>query len=299
VIRSHFARPVATILPILLGLASCASTTESSASVRKVDDLLTNIETVQVDVTVAKEKAHGALAALTNLVSPNFTGDAAKAYASLKQSIDDSEKQTLELRRSLPVMSDSAESVFRRWSADLEAFGNTRMRQRSQERLDETRNRYQTLLTSTQSALISFDSFNADLKDQALFLGSDLNASAIAAITPDVRVLHQQVGDLDKRADNCANAAKAYVESAALYGQVEVSPTAQPEQQAAAPETDKPKTQFTKRRTSTLKPHPLPPAPRETAPPGTFGSGPQPSGTPQGGTNEPVTIDGSPQQPQR
>jgi hypothetical protein len=158
-------------------------------------------------------------------------------------------------------------------------------------------------LTSTQSALISFDSFNADLKDQALFLGSDLNASAIAAITPDVRVLHQQVIDLDKRADACASAAKAYVESAALYGQVEVTPTttatATPDQQATAQDGDKPKTQFAHRRTSTLKPHPLPPAQRETAPPGTFGSGPQPSGTPQSGTSDPVTIDGTPQQPQR
>ncbi len=135
-IRSTFARSFAPILPMMLGFAACASTTEESASVRRVDDLLSNIETVQVDVTVAKEKAHSALAALTNLVSPNFTGEAAKAYATLKTSIDDSEKQTLELRRSLPTMSDSAESVFRRWTSDLEAFGNTRMRQRSQERLD-------------------------------------------------------------------------------------------------------------------------------------------------------------------
>jgi hypothetical protein len=278
VIRSTFARPVATILPILLGLAACASTTEQSASIRKVDDLLTSIETVQVDVTVAKEKAHTALASLTTLVSPNFTGDAAKAYATLKQGIEDSEKQTLELRRSLAPMSDAAESVFQRWSSDLEAFGNARMRQRSQERFDETRNRYQALLTSSQSSLLSFDSFNADLRDQALFLGSDLNASAIAAITPDVRVLHQQVVDLDKRADACAAAARAYVESAALYGQVEAAGTTTTEAQPAPTETDKPKTQFTKRRTTTLKPRPLPPAPRETS---------------TDGTSEPVTIDGA------
>jgi DUF2959 family protein len=272
VIRSHFARPVAVILPVLLGLAACASTTEQAASVRQVDDLLTNIESVQVDVTMAKDKAHAALQQLTTLVSPKFTGDATKAYAALKEGIKASEEQSLHLRRSVEPMASSAESVFQRWASDLEAFGNTRMRQRSQARLDETRARYQTLLTSSQSALLSFDSFNADLKDQALFLGSDLNASAIAAITPDVRVLHQQVQDLDARADACANAARAYIESAALYGQVEtVNTTEVPQGQmnntaSNQASTDKPKTQFTKRRTSTLKPHALPPAPRPAEP---------------------------------
>ena len=250
-IRSHFARSVAIILPVVLGLGACASSTEQSASVRKVDDLLTNIERVQVDVTMAKEQARAALQQLSALISPKFAGDAAKAYATLREGIEQSERQTLELRRSLPRMSDAAEGVFRRWASDLEAFGNTRMRQRSQARLDETRGRYQSLLTSTQSALLSFDSFNADLRDQALFLGSDLNASAIAAITPDVRVLHQQIKDLDARADACASAARSYVEAAALYGQVEGPTTT--EVQPAAPQNDKVKTQFTRRRTSTLK----------------------------------------------
>jgi hypothetical protein len=258
VICSQFARPVAIILPILLGLASCASSTEQSASVRKVDDLLTNIERVQVDVTMAKEKAHTALQKLSMLVSPKFAGDAAKTYAEVRDSIKQSEQQSAELRRSLSPMSDTAESVFRRWATDLEAFGNTRMRQRSQARLDETRARYQNLLMSTQSALLSFDAFNADLKDQALFLGSDLNASAIAAITPDVRVLHQQVKDLDARADACATAARAYVESAALYGQIEGGTTT--EVQPANQTAEKPKTQFSRRRSSTLKPAAQPPA---------------------------------------
>jgi hypothetical protein len=278
----------------LLGLAACASTTEQAASVRQVDDLLTNIEAVQVDVTLAKDKAHAALQHLTTLVSPKFTGDATKAYEMLVVGITESEEQTLALRNSVEPMAEAAESVFSRWAADLEAFGNTRMRQRSQSRLDETRNRYHTLLTSSQSALLSFDSFNADMRDQALFLGSDLNASAIAAITPDVRILHQQVQDLDARAEACANAARAYVESAALYGQVEaVTTDVQPGQgnggnNSAA--NDKPKTQFTKKRASTLKPQAQVPASRPAVEVVT-----PPEQTPEGTTtdpNAPVNIPG-------
>jgi hypothetical protein len=278
--RRNFARPVAIILPLLLGLAACASTSEQSASVRQVDDLLASIERVQVDVTVAKERAHGALRDLTALLAPGFTGDAAKAYAGVRASIEQSEKQTQALHSSLTPMTEAAESVFRRWATDLEAFGNTRMRQRSQTRLDETRARYQTLLNSTQSALISFDSFNADLRDQALFLGSDLNAASIAAILPDVRELHKQATELDGRADLCASAARAYVESAALHGQVEMVGTTEGQPATPATEGDKPKTQFSKRRSTTLKPHAQPSTPHPADEPGTSGESTQPAQEP-------------------
>jgi ElaB/YqjD/DUF883 family membrane-anchored ribosome-binding protein len=278
VIRIHLARPVAIILPtmaVLFGLAACASTSEQAASVRRVDDLLSSIERVQVDVAVAKDKAHGALHALTQLVAPGFTGDAAKSYAGLRADIEESEKQTQALHRSLTPMSDAAESVFQRWTADLESFGNTRMRQRSQTRLDETRARYQGLLTSTQSALLSFDAFNADLRDQALFLGSDLNAAAIASILPDLRTLHEQAKELDARADACAAAARTYVESAALHGQIETATTSEAQPTS---DTDKPKTQFAKRRSSTLKPHALPQHPADET--GTPDDATQPAQTP-------------------
>lgn len=252
--RSNFVTSVAIVLPTLLGIAACASTTQQAQSVQNVDDLLTRIESVQVDATVAKDKAHAALTELTTLVSPGFAGDPAKTFASVKESITASQAQTLQLRRSLGPMVESAESVFHRWTSDLEAFGNTRMRQRSQGRLDETRGRYQAVLTAAQSALITLEAFNADMGDQALFLGNDLNAAAVASLVPDVRTLHEQVRELDGRVEVCSTAARTYVESAALYGQVEAVATEEP---AAEVQAEKPtKTQFVKHRTSTLKPRP-------------------------------------------
>jgi len=286
VIRSNLATTVAIVLPTLFGLAGCATTTEQAQSVQNVDGLLTQIERVHVDATVAKEKAHTALTQLSTLVSPNFAGDATKAYAALKDSIDASEDQTGALRRAVGPMVESAEGVFRRWTSDLEGFGNSRMRQRSQARLDETRGRYQSVLTATQSLLISFDSFNADLKDTALFLGNDLNAAAVTAIHPDVRALHEQIRELDGRVEVVANAARTYVESSALYGQVEATPVDNAnEPQVERTTTTTTKAPTPKRRSSTLKPRPAPvtePAPAETQPIPTLESTPQ---------NAPVSTD--------
>ncbi len=219
--RFHFAASVAIVVPAVLAFSSCASTTKQAQSVQEVDDLLTRVERVQVEATVSRDKAREALQNLTVLVAPNFAGDATKAFATLQQSIESSEKETLEFRRAITPMAQSAESVFGRWTADLESFGNTRMRQRSQTRLDETRARYQTVLTTAQAVLVTLESFNADLNDQALFLASDLNASAVQAIHPEVRELHERAKELDGRVETCSAASRNYVESAALYGQVE------------------------------------------------------------------------------
>lgn len=297
-IRSNLATSFAVALPVLLGVASCASTTEQAQSVQNVDGLLTQIERVHVDATVAKEKAHAALTQISTLVSPNFAGDATKAYAALKIAIKASEEQTQTLRRDLGPLTESADEVFHRWTQDLESFGNSRIRQRSQSRLDETRGRYQTLLTSTQSLLISFESFNADLKDTALFLGSDLNAAAVTAIHPDVRALHEQIREVDGRVEVVATAARTYVEASALYGQVEATTettgTANGEKTSneattVAPTTDKTsKAPTPKRRSSTLKPRP---APAPEAQPANDGTGS--TTTPQ---NTPATTDGVPPQ---
>ncbi|MFN0009629.1 MAG: DUF2959 family protein [Planctomycetota bacterium] len=255
-------------------LAACVGTTEKAASVQRVDDLLAHVESVQVDAVVSKEMTHGALDQLDAICSPSFAGDAKESYAQLLDRIESSEKQARQLRASIEPMRLSAESVFRQWTADLEAFGSTRMRQRSQMRLDETQARYRTVQATAQSALISYDAFNGDLRDHALFLSHDMNVSAVTELAGDLKLMRDVLIELDARLDACASAARAYVESAALYGQIEApgaeGATEEPTQEMPAQEPASNGATGTKRRASTLKKntvHPVQPAP-STAPQG-------------------------------
>ena len=205
-------------LPVLLLVAACAGSTKGSESVQRVDDLLEHVESVRAEAFASKETARTAFEQLDALCSPGFAGEAKDAYAQLIELIEGSEKQARQLRASIEPMKMSAESVFRQWTADLDAFGNTRMRQRSETRLDETHARYRTVYATAQSALISYDAFNGDLRDHALFLSHDMNASAIQELSGDLKLLRDVLIELDGRMDACASAAAAYVESAALHG---------------------------------------------------------------------------------
>ncbi len=219
-VHTSTVRSFVAALAACAAFTACAGKTQRSQSVQQVDELLTHIERVQVETAVAKDAAHAVLSDLCALVSPSFKGDAAPAFAEFMESAELAEQQGDVLSKSVEPMQRAADELFHRWTKDLENFGNTRMRQRSQARLDETRTRYQSILGATQAAQIALDAYNNDLKDHALFLRHDLNATSVETIRGDVRLLNEQIQDLDKRFDATTAAARAYVESAALYGQV-------------------------------------------------------------------------------
>jgi hypothetical protein len=273
----------------LLAVASCASPTERAETVQRVDDLLAKIERVQADAVVSKEIGQAPFDRLEALCVPGFSGDAKAAYVHLLDAIDKSEQQSKKLKESVEPMRQSAESIFRQWTTDLQAFGSARMRQRSQARLAETQSRYQAVLANTQSALIAYDAYNADLRDFALFLGHDLNASAVADLATDIQGLKEEVHQVGVRMDAVSNAARVYVEASALCGQSESERVAAGSKDpkaadpaAQAPSTNRPSTPKKKTGTTDATPEPAPTtAPSSEATPMPADPAPLPSANPK------------------
>jgi hypothetical protein len=206
---------LALALAPVAGLLSCASSSPSSGLAR-VDDLVGWIERVHVESELARQRSHEAIDALRAIVSPAFSGNAIASYTEFTQKLRASEDQASQLHASVTAMKSAAEPVFERWSGDLLAFTNAQLRQRSQQRLEETRARYRNILATIEPALISYETFNIGLRDVSLFLGNDFNAAAIADIADDVRTLTASVGELDGRFDKSLEAARAYLATAAL-----------------------------------------------------------------------------------
>jgi hypothetical protein len=249
--RTTLARSLFAFVPASVLVAACSSTTEKSQSLRQVDDLISHVERMQVESLVGKEKARAALTELQTLTAPDFQGDPRQTYAQFVAAIEQSEAQARTISTNIVPMKETAETMFQQWTEDLESFGNSRMRARSAMRLEETRTRYQAVLSSATAVQVAYDAFNSDLRDHALFLGHDFNTSAVQSITADVAAMKDQVGDLDARFEACVQAARNYVEAGALHGQIEGDgTTAQP---APAP-TETRTTTTRKRRMTTLAP---------------------------------------------
>ncbi len=208
-----------------LTLTSCSSTSfsfskQSDNGLNNVDELLTRVEKVQVESLVAKERVREAYKTLTDTVRPQFKGDAVKQHELLTKSIKESQKQSKALAATIPALKSAAGVVFERWTKDLDGFSNARMRQRSQERMEATREQYETLLRQTLSAQLALDAFNSELNDHALFLGHDFNAESAGLIRDDVAALESRAVELDGRLDAAIGSSKTYIASRALRGEV-------------------------------------------------------------------------------
>jgi len=228
--RRSFARSSALALPVLFALAACASLPSLPGLTRKktndglieVDELLSRVEAVQVEAQLGRQRSGDAYEALRAILAADFDGDPVAAYAQLSDALESSKQQAEKLAKSVAPMKKTAEGVFEEWTASLESFGSTEMRQRSQTRLEESRSRYDAILTKAVSAQLAYDAFNADLEDHALFLEHDFNTAAVAAIEDEVESLGERARELDGRLQSCAAASKAYLESSALRGQLAV-----------------------------------------------------------------------------
>jgi hypothetical protein len=186
----------------------------------QVDDLLAHVERVHVESAVAKDRALGALESLRRFVAPEFKGDPASAHAELVAAIEQSEEQADALRNRVKPLRRTAESVFEDWTANLESFGNLAVRQRSQERLEETRRRYEAVMSAAVAAQLACDAFNSDLSDHALFLEHDFNSASVALVAQELEGLKTRGKELVRRLDACAAACQAYVDFSAPSAQV-------------------------------------------------------------------------------
>ncbi len=213
------------VLPLFLGLGACSAlpsfNQKPGKGLAQVDDLLTRVEQVQIEAVLSKERSRGAFDALMAIVGPQFDGDAVSAHATLIKAVKESTLQAERLEKSVPPLKSTATVVFEEWTRSLESFGNTKLRSHSQERMEETRARCEELVQATVAAQIAYDAFNADLNDHALFLEHDFNSAAVGAIAEQVDQLNFQAAELDKRLEASIVAAKRYIQSSALRGQLE------------------------------------------------------------------------------
>lgn len=206
----------------LLALTSCMQT-KHAVGVQQVDSLVGRVERVHLDAELGRERIQDAVSEVRAIVRHEFTGDAMEAYEYFVESIERSEAQVRALRSHLEPMQETATEVYAAWTADLESFSSPTLRARSEERRDLAGERYAMVLLTLQPALDGLDAYNRILRDHALFLSYDLNASAVGELEPELELLREHAEVLDGRIDDLLRAAGDFVRATAPLGQVHLT----------------------------------------------------------------------------
>jgi len=222
---------LAICLLLLGGLASCKFVNslfrDDKGGPSDVRELNASMEQVYVEAEVAKDRIRVAVEALQTLTSPDYRGDPVAGYAVLTVALERCEEHAEKLHETVQEMRDAADPVFSKWEADLQVYASPEMRQRSEERLTATRERYQAVLAAVEPVEEGYDAVNQALRDHALFLSHDLNPAALADVRGEVGTVAESAAELNQNLDACMVATRRYVDAAALPASVPPAPDAQ------------------------------------------------------------------------
>jgi ElaB/YqjD/DUF883 family membrane-anchored ribosome-binding protein len=202
------------VLAGLLALSACESTyydTMEKFGVHKRDILIDRIEEAQEAQEDGQEQFKDALEQFQAVV--NFDGgDLEAIYNKLDGEYEDSLAAAETIRDRIDAVESVAEALFSEWGAELAEYSNASLRRDSERQLNQTRRRYERLMTSMRSAENTIDPVLDSLKDNVLYLKHNLNARAIASLKGELSTVNQDVENLINAMQKAINESNAFID---------------------------------------------------------------------------------------
>ena len=110
-------------------------------------------------------------------------------------------------------MDERAEKYFKAWKKGLDEIKDAALKKRGAARLSEARERYRNLRVAGHEAHEGFEPVVEGLRDQAVYLGHDLNAASTATLAEDEAKISELARGLGVKIASYRTAAKGYVTS--------------------------------------------------------------------------------------
>lgn len=186
------------MLLLVATLAGCQSAyygTMEKLGVPKREIMVSRITEAQEAQEEGQEQFKNALEQFRSVV--NFDGGELQAvYDRLDAEFQDSEAAADRIRNRIRAVEDVADALFDEWEDELELYSNESLRRDSERQLQDTRLRYQRLLTAMHRAEQTIDPVMDNLRDNVLYLKHNLNARAIASIRGELDTINADVDRL-------------------------------------------------------------------------------------------------------
>jgi hypothetical protein len=88
--------------------------------------------------------------------------------------------------------------MFKEWNSELSEYQNADLRRSSEQKLNQTKDRYNQLITVMKQASSKMDPVLAAFHDQVLYLKHNLNADAISSLQQTAAGINTDVDNLIK-----------------------------------------------------------------------------------------------------
>ena len=194
----RFAWQVATILGMMAILTGCKSTyysTMEKFGYHKRDILVDRVQDAQTAQEQAKKQFLTALEQFTAVVGYEG-GELETTYKRLKTEFERSEEKAKAVHKRIGDVQSVAKALFKEWEAELNEYTNANLKRISQQKLEQTQDRYARLIEAMQRAESRIDPVLAAFRDQVLFLKHNLNAQAVSSLEDELVSVRTDVATL-------------------------------------------------------------------------------------------------------
>jgi len=201
----------------LLGLIGCQGVyykTMEAFGRHKRDLLVDRVQDARDAQQDAKQQFQSALEKFSAVV--DFSGgQLEEKYNQLNSELEKSESKAKAVRKRTGSVEDVAEALFDEWESELGQYTNEKLRRSSEQKLDQTRQRYAQLIGAMKRAEAKIDPVLSAFRDQVLFLKHNLNAQAIASLHEELASVETDIGSLIREMEASIAEADAFISAMA------------------------------------------------------------------------------------
>jgi chromosome segregation ATPase len=194
---------------VAFGLAGPASAQDG---VKQTEALVKKGESTVKSITEARTQLDKTLATYNSIIEGKAT-DTKAAYKDLEKQVKDCEAKSEDVKKQKEAMDIEADKLYTSWTTGLADISNPDLKQRSQTRLTQTKDRMGKIGAAGLQARGAYDEFLNGLKDQIKYLGHDLNPSAIASLKGDAAKLNAKAKTMFEKLDGTVASANTSLDA--------------------------------------------------------------------------------------
>ena len=180
---------------LLLGCRSAYYSTMEKFGVHKRDLLKKSVVAARDDEKAAGQQFTNALTRLKELYGFEG-GDLEKTYNDLNREYERSVERANAVHKRVKEVETVAKDLFAEWEKELQQISSAQLRASDEQKLRDTRGRYDELHAALKQAEQSMDPVLTRLHDQVLYLKHNLNAAAIASLKGESTNIQAEIARL-------------------------------------------------------------------------------------------------------
>ena len=206
---------LAVIVSLSVGLTACDTAyiaTMEKMGYAKRDILSSRVKSARNAQEDAKKEIQSALEQFGKVVGYQG-GDLEATYKKLNSELESSEDSAEAVRKRIKDVENVADSLFAEWKSELGQYSSADLRRKSEEKLTQTKARYNEMLGAMKKAEQRIDPVLKPLRDQVLYLKHNLNARALAAIKGELVKVDAQVDQLVRDMNKSIAEADKFIQS--------------------------------------------------------------------------------------